>query len=337
MTTENFHPEHEAAPRQPEMSTQERLDAYQRKIDAMSPEQRQQHTAFVERGYELHGAAFTDILLGLETPARYESDEKEASQATTEVAFAHEDVTEIASRAEDLIETATDTTVAERDVVDTPVGRKEIEHATLAPGVKMEVVLSDKGPEAIGIEISDGDESHSVGILHPENNPQVTVDGKPVKPEEVPMVVELIEHVREAAVETSEDDTSEETTDSEPEVEVTEEEAAAVRRERSEHYDGADKVKAARFAYEFVRSYASNPTTKAYLRQARIDLDGIAKRLKSGEAEIGPKQIAQMKKLTNEAHFRGSPVWNTEPGDRSQLQRAANEKRQQLVDILRTL
>jgi|GEM_PF-2069589 len=306
---------------QTEPGNDRRLAAYKDRIADMGDEERAKHDEFVRRGYEVHGADFTEILLGYDSP-RYEDDPEthlRTESGYEDAALPEQEAASIASKAEDLVERTLSDEVIHRDVVETPAGLMEIEAADLGGGVEMQAMFDDNGIEALAIEIDDGDEHHTIGVVHPETHPKIRLDGQPADVREVPIVKAVIEDikVRRAAEKQGETDESQQG-------------------KKLEAADPAAKARA-RFAKDFIGAYLSNPLTRNFVAQRGVDLRSLHTRLSKGEVTISEAQIADMKRLSAEAHFRGSNIWNTQPGNQSMLQRAANEKRDQLLGIIKEL
>lgn len=301
-----------------------RIEKHREFVASLSPEKKDAYDAVMKKGYELHGAAFTDMMLGTETPQHNAESTPEISETSVD----HVEIpAEVVNDAEDLVEAVMSPQSEEqltRQIVETESGLVERVDADLGEGVQMGVLSDREGVQAIDISVDEGGEQHTIAILKPESSdPQLMIDGESAKIEEMPIAQDVVEHIKDevkkknAEQPNSEDDESKDA-------------------ERSpEQPDEELEKKRAKFALDFVKAYASNPVTREYLTRAGINLSELGKRFQSGEVTIDEGQIAQMRQLINEAHFKGSAIWDTQPGGRSALQQAAEQKRLELSNILR--
>jgi len=292
-------------------------------VESLSPEKKAAYEAVMEKGYELHGIAFTDKMLGFE-PAQ--PNVESPADGTETLADPVKIPSEVIDDAEDLVEAVMTPRSDEqltRHTVESPQGLVEEVDADIGDGVHVTVFSNRNGVSAIDIGVEEGGEQHTIAVLEPSSqDPQMMIDGEPATKEEVPIAQAVIEHIKKEVNKKNsekpnpEDDESKDT-------------------ERTlDQSDKETEQKRAKFALDFVKAYASNPVTREYLTRAGINLSELGKRFQGGEVTIDESQIAQMRQLMKEAHFKGSAIWDTRPGGRSALQQAAEQKRLELSNIL---
>jgi hypothetical protein len=293
-------------------------------VASLSSEKREAYEAVMKEGYRRHGAAFTDKVLGLEPAQPYKNTSVEP---VGELAPSVKVPSEVVDDAESLVEAVMVPRPAEqltRHTVETSLGLVERVDADLGEGVHMGVLSDTEGVRAIDVAIDEGNEHHTVAVLEPESQtPQVIIDGEPAKEEDVPVVQSVIAHIKE------------EVNNKNSEKPKPEDEESKDAGPRPEQPDKEIEQKRAKFALDFVKAYASNPVTREYLKRAGINLSELGERFQSGEVAVDEDQIAQMRQLMKEAHFKGSSIWDTQPGGRSALQQVADQKRLELTNILR--